>query len=1746
MNKFTKIISRLKPVKAALTILLLLIGVTIHAATVTSLTSGNWSATAWPNTLRTGTIISSTASLSITGTNTLFLSEISIGNIIKTTGGTTIGTVASITDNTHLTLISNALSTNNNIGYSSQGVGPADAVIIANNAKINVDKSYTCSSLSCAGVTSVTSLTINPGITLTVTGAVTMEKPTNSITNSLIVGDGFLVAGSLTMKASSTGRNDVLSINTGTATINGDVSVSTTGCLITFTAAGTINVSGNFSSKPIITQFDGNTWNYNGVTQTALSISYNNLTLSGSGVKTISGVTVNGILSMEGTSTASTNPAYGTAATLQYNTATSRTAGPEWIASFSPTGGIVIANTGTITLNSAEIVNAPLTINSGAILNTSSTSNFALTFGGNFINNGTLLANSSAITINGTGTQSISGFATNGSVSMTKTAGTATLTGNVTCGSLIINGNGGTLNLGAGLTHTVSGAWTLSSGTVAGGSSALTVSGNSTTTSGTFTPGASTVTYNGTSAPQTTANVPYYNLILSGTGSKTLQSASNAIGNDLTLGGTASFTAPVKMTIGGNLTIGSGTTFNGSTFIHNLGGNFTNNGTYTTGTGGINFNGTMNQIIGGSGTNLFNMMTISNAAGVSLSGNASVTGTLSFVSGKISTGAYSLSIGNFAVVTGAGSGKYVYGNLQMGIPAATTVRTLDIGDATVYTPVTLSFAGTTNSSGSISISTVAGISPNIGSSNINPTLNVNRYWTLTNNGVTGFSSFDAVFNFVAGDVDAGADYSSFIAGEYYSSSWSYPVVGTTTSTSVQVLGMTSFGQFQFGESAALSGAQYGGNGSTPSVSGIFPCINMPSNPLIISTSLAVRQYFTMNVIKGITYEVYTCNSTAPSNPLMLTVYKEGAPADPYIAFSLVNTGNPCSSFTNDVYVSFTPSFSGEVRVLVNRKGNANSSSPTGLTVKANVTGGSNTLDDQAMSATDKWVGHIYDGTAFNNYLGYYLTGTETFQEAFGTTGTWPNNTNDDVTCFNVLSGGAIHASVLDVTFSVRYRMSSTRRGLYTASLTSDDGSRLSVDNNSVYSNWSDHSPVTSANVLFNLTGSSSLSLEYYENGGQNVAGFTSLVQLLSNTLTQNMTQSIYLNGTGLAISGDVFGTLPTGITLSGTGYQWAYSTSATGPWINITGATAATYTPSAAAAPFNTAGTYYIIRKAALSGVNNIVPNPYVAVNESNYAIITIKMPAGTWLGITSIDWNTASNWSGGVPTYTTDVVIPSGTPYQPTINSNIAYCRNITISSGSILTISSIGQLLISGTIVNNGGTGGLILQSDAYGTASLIHNTDNVQATVNRYISGGTESWHLLSSPVSNQNIAADWLPSGTYGNGTGYDMYVWNEASSCWIYKMNTTSAIDWNTVHPSANFVTGRGYLYSVQSPNPTKQFKGVLNNGNINIPVTAAGNNLSLSGFNLVGNPYASPIDWQATAGWSRSGLVPSGSGYDMWIWNPAASNYGVINSAGGTGTNGVTRFISAMQGFFVRAKTSGNLGITNDARILQTASWMKRSMAAESSPLSLTVNSEDGMGYDEVQLSFGSNDNENGAMKLFSPVETAPGLYLPVKDQNYSLRYLTDTVDNPAVPVMFKAGFDGYYTLQINETSDLFSQIILEDTQLHNFQDMKLKSIYRFKSLKTDDTKRFILHFTKVQKTIAADMPVLVYTTNNKLVINLEQVNLETEVMVNDMMGRILLKEKLQGESVNELTVNSKTQVLIVSLRNKMETICRKVMWINN
>lgn len=377
-----------------------------------------------------------------------------------------------------------------------------------------------------------------------------------------------------------------------------------------------------------------------------------------------------------------------------------------------------------------------------------------------------------------------------------------------------------------------------------------------------------------------------------------------------------------------------------------------------------------------------------------------------------------------------------------------------------------------------------------------------------------------------------------------------------------------------------------------------------------------------------------------------------------------------------------------------------------------ITQPANSADDQTEAGTDTWVGHLYDGTSFNNYVGQF-TETETFDESFGAA----------AGCFTVESAGSTR-SVYTETFSARFRMKSSKKGLYVVNLGSDDGSRLTVDGSMIVNNWVDHSFNTNSSVLMNLNGNSNLLYEFYENGGDNRVIFQNFTQLISNTLTTNTAQSICIGNSAGAISGDVFGTLPSGITLSGTGYQWTYSTSPGGARINISGATGATFTPSTAVAPFNAAGTYYVYRTAKLSSTNNIFYNPYIATNESNAAVIIVS-GGGQWTGSVSTDWAVGGNWcTGVVPTSATDVTIKSSAVRMPEVIST-GSCKSLTIEAGASVTTLASGTINIAGTLTNNG--------------AMTNNGTVNFNGTAQQTFSGVNSFYNFTTS-----NAAGVLLPS------------------------------------------------------------------------------------------------------------------------------------------------------------------------------------------------------------------------------------------------------------------------------------------------------------------------------------------------------------------------------------------------------------------
>ncbi len=145
------------------------------------------------------------------------------------------------------------------------------------------------------------------------------------------------------------------------------------------------------------------------------------------------------------------------------------------------------------------------------------------------------------------------------------------------------------------------------------------------------------------------------------------------------------------------------------------------------------------------------------------------------------------------------------------------------------------------------------------------------------------------------------------------------------------------------------------------------------------------------------------------------------------------------------------------------------------------------------------------------------------------------------------------------------------------------------------------------------------------------------------------------------------------------------------------------------------------------------------------FTAATPSASLSTWVGGTSTDWFTASNWCGsGVPTLSLDVLIPNAKPqFMPVINAAGAACRSLTISPATAstsvlsalpaasLTISGSNSLDVYGNWVNNG-------------VFDAGNGTVNILGSTSTSITGtATESFYNLV--INKTGVATVAIPSG-----------------------------------------------------------------------------------------------------------------------------------------------------------------------------------------------------------------------------------------------------------------------------------------------------------------------------------------------------------------------------------------------------------------
>jgi len=375
-----------------------------------------------------------------------------------------------------------------------------------------------------------------------------------------------------------------------------------------------------------------------------------------------------------------------------------------------------------------------------------------------------------------------------------------------------------------------------------------------------------------------------------------------------------------------------------------------------------------------------------------------------------------------------------------------------------------------------------------------------------------------------------------------------------------------------------------------------------------------------------------------------------------------------------------------------------------------------------------------------------------------------------------------------------------------------------------------------------------------------------------------------------------------------------------------------------------------------------------------------------SWTGNVSDDWQTTGNWSlGTIPTATDDVTIPNGCPNYPLINdgTTVPECDDITIESAASVTIAPNGRMTVNGEIINNAGNSGLVIQSDATGTGSLIQNsTSGVDATVNQLLAASGRAWHMVGSPIT----AAPYTVFPSTSN-----LYYYDESTDDYWTGNNydAGSTLGW-TAFNSGNMAVDKGYLFNYFQT--TLSFTGQLNTSTAGAGITinytdhggTAPNGSSYNnydGWELVANPFTSAIDWTVVD-------AHAANLYDaIYVWDGANATYKSYvvgtDSWDGAGTNGGSQYIPAMQGFFVKVNESlgsgGTLDIPASARVHNSqAFWKNGDYETPDNFLRLKVSANGFNDETVVRFVDGATNNVDDhldAYKLFSYVDAAPQIY---------------------------------------------------------------------------------------------------------------------------------------------------------------------------
>ena len=579
---------------------------------------------------------------------------------------------------------------------------------------------------------------------------------------------------------------------------------------------------------------------------------------------------------------------------------------------------------------------------------------------------------------------------------------------------------------------------------------------------------------------------------------------------------------------------------------------------------------------------------------------------------------------------------------------------------------------------------------------------------------------------------------------------------------------------------------------------------------------------------------------------------------------------------------------------------------------------------------------------------------------------------------------------------------------------------------------------------------------------------------------------------------------------------------------------------------------------------------------------VAVAVPAKIWTGLNgNPGWDDGANWKPeGVPTGREHVLIPGDAAKYPVLNSEkdvrsiiiqpgasliinseggltaahyiiaggeltnsgtlrIPTAGNITIEPGGALTIEEGADLTVKpggslksyGTLTNNNGVDGLLIESDENnGSGSVIINNPGVNATVQRWIKGA--QWHIISSPVSGQLIQ-DFIPSSQISQNSGgaYAMTHYYESryggSGGWApYYTGSTEGY----------LGQGKGYLAG-RSSDGELLFSGVLAHSDVDIEIFR-----EAYGWNAVGNPFPSAIGVRDGANSTQNFLQVNTGKLDesyaaLYIYDPVSSSYKVINGVVEDIDQINQHYIQPGQGFIVKAKDKvGAISFTTGMRIHEKEDDSPFHKKSAASPW-LTVRLKAGNDYREASTLIAFNRNMTGGL---DPAYDAgqfgadPGfnLYTRLVEDDKGIKFAIQALpdyefENMVIPLGFDFTEGGEVTFSAAGLRlPAGARIVLEDREQDVFTDLIKENYTVSLDADTEGPGRFFIHadirFVSPEETNEWDVEekIKIYSYGKEVFI-VGEVPPNTYATLYDIAGRKMKTQRLMHSDRNSFMVDN-------------------------